>query len=132
MAERRPIRSQGLTRSVGAIGLQRLVANTSSSGPPQWQSIAALHCCLDDFCEVLGGSEALRLIPSQMERHCPGKRSRSEMLSIMMLFHLSPFKHFKVFYLYGIGQQHRACFGDLPHGSRLSGCVGHVAFEEMP
>ena len=37
----------------------------------------------------------------------------------MVLFHLSPFKHFKAFYLYGIGDQHRACFGDLPHYGRF-------------
>jgi hypothetical protein len=31
------------------------------------------------------------------------------MLFIVVLFHLSPFKHFKAFYFYGIGHQHRAC-----------------------
>jgi hypothetical protein len=33
--------------------------------------------------------------------------------------HLSPFKNFKVFYHYGIGQQYRACFGDIPHYDRF-------------
>ena len=37
----------------------------------------------------------------------------------MVLFHLSPYKNFKAFYLYGIGHQHRACFGDLPHYDRF-------------
>ena len=41
------------------------------------------------------------------------------MLVIMVLFHLSPYKTFKVFYLYGIGCQHRACFRDLPHYDRF-------------
>jgi Transposase DDE domain len=41
------------------------------------------------------------------------------MLFIMVLFHLSPFKNFKVFYHYGIGQQYRACFGDIPHYDRF-------------
>src|SRR3954451_24121377 len=44
-----------------------------------------------------------------------GQLARSEMLFITVLFHLSPYKHFKAFYLYGIGHQHRACFHDLPH-----------------
>ena len=48
-----------------------------------------------------------------------GKLSRAEMLLIVVLFHLSPFKHFKAFYCYGIGQQYRACFGDLPHYDRF-------------
>jgi IS5 family transposase len=45
------------------------------------------------------------------------------MLFIMVLFHLSPFKHFKVFYHYGIGQQHRACFRELPHYDRFVGLM---------
>ena len=41
------------------------------------------------------------------------------MLFIVVLFHLSPYKNFKVFYLYGIGGQYRACFDELPHYDRL-------------
>src|SRR4051812_10798495 len=59
--------------------------------------ITALYCCLDDFCKVFEDWEAHRLIPSQTIRRRTGKLSRSEMLFIMVLFHLSPFKHFKVF-----------------------------------
>jgi hypothetical protein len=81
--------------------------------------ITALYCCLDDFCKVFEDWESHQLIPSPTTRQRPGKLSRSEMLFIMVLFHLSPFKHFKVFYHYGIGQQHRACFGDLPHYDRF-------------
>ena len=45
--------------------------------------------------------------------------SRSELLFIMVLFHLSPYKHFKAFYLCGIGREYRDCFGDLPHYDRF-------------
>ncbi len=41
------------------------------------------------------------------------------MLFIMVLFHLAPFKHFKVFYHYGIGQKYRDCFGEIPHYDRF-------------
>ena len=81
--------------------------------------ITALYCCLDDFCKVFEDWEAHRLIPSEKTRQRTGKLSRSEMLFIMVLFHLSPYKNFKAFYLYGIGHQHRACFGDLPHYDRF-------------
>ena len=81
--------------------------------------ITALYCCLDDFCKVFGDWQAHRLIPSETTRQRPGKLSRSEMLFIMVLFHLSPYKHFKTFYLYGIGVQHRGCFRDLPHYDRF-------------
>jgi hypothetical protein len=52
--------------------------------------ITALYCCLDDFCKVFEEWEAHRLIPSGTTRQRPGKLSRSEMLFIMVLFHLSP------------------------------------------
>jgi hypothetical protein len=81
--------------------------------------ITALYCCLDDFCKVFGDWEAHRLIPSEQIRQRPGKLSRAEMLFIVVLFHLSPFQHFKAFYRYGISQQYRACFGDLPHYDRF-------------
>ncbi len=81
--------------------------------------ITALYCCLDDFCNVFGDWEAHRLIPPQTTRQRTGKLSRSETLLIVVLFHLSAFKHFKAFYRYGIGQQYRACFGDLPHYDRF-------------
>lgn len=81
--------------------------------------ITALYCCLDDFCKVFEAWQAHRLIPSETTRQRPGKLSLSEMLFIMVLFHLSSFKHFKAFYHYGIGQQYKDCFGALPHYDRF-------------
>jgi len=57
--------------------------------------ITALYCCLDDFCKLFDAWEAHRLIPSEKTRQRTGKLSRAEMLFIMVLFHLSPFKNFK-------------------------------------
>jgi hypothetical protein len=81
--------------------------------------ITALYCCLDDFCQVFEAWETHRLIPSPTTRQRSGKLSRPEMLFIVVLFHLSPYKNVKTFYLSGIGHQHRACFGDLPHYDRF-------------
>src|SRR5690348_7707305 len=81
--------------------------------------ITALYCCLDDFCKLFEEWEEHRLIPSETTRQRSGKLSRAEMLFIMVLFHLSPFKHFKAFYRYGVGQQYRDCFGAIPHYDRF-------------
>jgi len=57
--------------------------------------ITALYCCLDDFCKVFADWEAHRLLPSEQTRRRSGKLSRAEMLFIVVLFHLSPYKNFK-------------------------------------
>jgi IS5 family transposase len=82
-------------------------------------NITALYCCLDDFCKVFEEWERHRLIPSEKKRCREGKLSLSEMLFIMVLFHLSPFRHFKAFYRYGVGQQYRGCFDEIPHYDRF-------------
>ena len=87
--------------------------------PSMAVDITALYCCLDDFCKVFADWEAHRLLPSEQARQRSGKLSRAEMLFIVVLFHLSPYKNFKVFYLYGIGGQYRACFDELPHYDRF-------------
>src|SRR3954467_10949414 len=92
--------------------------------PSMAVDITALYCCLDDFCKVFADWEAHRLIPSQQTRQRTGKRSRAHIpfpgvLFLLVLFPLSPYKNFKVFYLYGIGPQYRACFGELPHYDRF-------------
>ena len=41
------------------------------------------------------------------------------MLFIMVLFPISAYKDFKHFWLYGLTQEYRDCFGDLPSYSRF-------------
>jgi hypothetical protein len=77
-------------------------------------NITALFCCLDDFCKIYEEWEHHHLIPTDKKRHRSGKLSLSEMLFIMILFHLDPFKNFKVFYQYGVCHRHRDCFKDVP------------------
>ena len=57
--------------------------------------------------------------PVDEPRNRPGKLCLSEMLFIMVLFHVSGFRCFKLFYLYGVCQQHRQFFGDLPSYGRI-------------
>src|SRR3954454_9458314 len=81
--------------------------------------ITALYCCVDDFCKVLADWEAHELHPSEQTLQRAGTLSRAAMLFIVVLFHLSRSKTFKVFSLYGIGGQYRACFDSLPHYDRF-------------
>ena len=59
------------------------------------------------------------MIPSDRQRRRAGKLSLGEMLSIMVLFHISADKAFKPFRLYGLSQEYGDCFGELPSHSRF-------------
>jgi len=82
-------------------------------------NITSLYVCLDDFCKSYEEWERHKLIPTERKRRRAGKLYLSEMLFIMVLFHLEAFKNFKMFYLYGVCQKHRACFKKLPHYDRF-------------
>ena len=82
-------------------------------------STIALFCCLDDFAKLFEEWQRHHLIPSERQRRRVGKLCLAEMLFIMVLFHISSYKDFKHFWLYGIKQQYRDCFGELPSYSRF-------------
>ena len=79
----------------------------------------ALFCCLDDFAKLFEDRERHHLLPSSRQRWRHGKLSLGEMLFIMVLFHISPYKDFKHFRFYGLRHQYRDCFGELPSYSRF-------------
>ena len=82
-------------------------------------SITALSCCIDDFAKVFKDCERKQLISTGRKRLRSDKLSLSEMLFIMVLFHVSPFKNFKAFWHFGINRVYRDCFGDLPSYGRF-------------
>ena len=79
----------------------------------------ALFVCLDDFAKTFETWERNRLIPNERKRRRAGKLTLGEMLFIMVLFHLSPFKDFKHFWVHGVEQKYRDCFGELPSYARF-------------
>lgn len=76
-------------------------------------NITALFCCLDDFCKTFEEWEKHRLIDTNKTRHRDCQLSLSEMLTIMVLFHLSPCKNFKYFYLSHLFGFHQKDFPNL-------------------
>lgn len=73
-----------------------------------------LFCGLDAFAKLVEEWECHHLIPSHRQRRRTGKLSLGEMLSIMVLFHISAHKDFKHFWFYGLSQEYGDCFGALP------------------
>src|SRR4051794_29997391 len=102
-----------------SIDLRRLSLKPGSGEPPQWRWILQRSTAVSMTsakCWPIGKRTGC----SRRSRHASAPAScRAEMLFIMVLFHLSPYKNFKVFYLYGIGGQYRACFDELPHYDRF-------------
>lgn len=82
-------------------------------------STTALFCCLDDFARLFEDWEQHQLIPTGRKRRRTGKLCLGEMLFVMVLFHLSPFKDFKHFWIHGVEHKYRDCFGDLPSYGRF-------------
>jgi transposase len=89
-------------------------------------NITALFCCLDDFCRLYETCERQKLIPRTGSRRRCGKLCLSEMLFIMVLFHVSPFKDFKHFYLHGVQGKYRELFGALPCYARFVQLMGRL------
>jgi hypothetical protein len=82
--------------------------------------ITALFICLDDFCKIYELSVKHKLLPSKNStRNRAGYLSLSEMLLIEILYHVSPYKDFKHFYMFGILIEHKNKFKKLPCYSRF-------------
>jgi len=74
---------------------------------------------LNDYARLYEIWEQENLISSARKRNRRGKLSLGEMLFIMVLFHLSAYKDFKHFWIYGIEHEYRSCFGELPSYGRF-------------
>lgn len=81
--------------------------------------ITAIFTCIDDFCKIYEKSEQHRLIPTLKQRNRGTELSISEMLTIVVLFHLSPCKNFKYFYITHLKGCHRKDFPKLVSYNRF-------------
>ena len=78
-----------------------------------------LFCVIDDFCKMYEMWEQHRLIPLSGSRRRSGMMSLSELMTIMVLFHVSPCKNFKWFYL---------AYLPLKHGKDFPNRVSYTRF----
>ena len=76
-------------------------------------------CVIDDFCKMYEMWEQHRLIPLSGSRRRSGMMSLSELMTIMVLLHVSPCKNFKWFYL---------AYLPLKHGKDFPNRVSYTRF----
>lgn len=82
-------------------------------------NITALFFCIDEFCKAFEEWEKHRLIDTGKTRNRSCEMSLSEMLTIMVVFHFSPCKNFKYFYLIHLSHFHKLDFPNLLSYSRF-------------
>ena len=76
--------------------------------------ILPLFCEIDDFLKVFEKLYSSRALPSgKRTRRRATRLSRSEVMTILVLFHASGYKNLKAFYLEQITRHYRAEFPRL-------------------
>ena len=75
--------------------------------------ITALFFCIDEFCKTYEQWVKHRLINTQRQRYRACEMTLSEMLTIVVLFHFSPCKVFKYYFLYYLKHLHKTDFPKL-------------------
>lgn len=73
----------------------------------------ALYIFIDDFCKIFEEWERHKLLPTERKRIRPTNLTLAEMLTIMILFHMSPCKNFKWYYEGFLRIKHGKDFPDL-------------------
>lgn len=76
-------------------------------------NIIAIFFCIDEFCKTYEDWERHRLIDTGRKRYRSCEMSLSEMLTIMVIFHVSPCKVFKYFYIHYLSHAHKQDFPNL-------------------
>lgn len=76
-------------------------------------NINAIYFLVDEFCKIYQQWQKARLISCNQIRIRAHKMSLSEMLTVMVLYHLSPCREFKSFYHYFLLTKHRRDFGNF-------------------
>ncbi|KLU14299.1 MULTISPECIES: IS982 family transposase [Xenorhabdus] len=83
-------------------------------------TLEELFCCVDDFCQKFIPLWEQQLIENnQLKRHRATSLSLSEIMTILILFHMSHYRHFKAFYTEHVQQYLNADFPGLVSYNRI-------------
>lgn len=85
----------------------------------QEDALTALFCSVDDFCKNPPPHRDLPLLPGRGQRNRARSLSRSEIITLLIAFHLSKFRDFKAFYLGFVCCHWRGAFPRLVSYSRF-------------
>jgi len=89
--------------------------------------IEEIFCEIDDFCKLFFPAFERGLLPApNAKRQRAVKMSASEIMTIVVLFHLSHYRDFKNFYLDCVQRQMRACFPTTLSYNRFVEVQGRV------
>ncbi len=83
------------------------------------KDITELFCLVDEFCKVYKKLEGLNQLPCSRQRCREGQMTLSELMTVMIFFHNSPFKNFKHYYLYYIRTFYKGEFPSIVSYSRF-------------
>jgi hypothetical protein len=75
--------------------------------------IVSLYYFIAEFCKCYEDWEYHGLLPSERQRFRAGRLSLGEMLTIMVLFHISPCRNFKYYYESYLPYKHKHDFPGL-------------------
>ncbi len=76
-------------------------------------TLEELYCCVDDFCQKFIPLWEQQLIENnRLKRHRAASLSLSEIMTLLILFHMSHYRHFNAFYIEHVQQYLKA---DFPH-----------------
>ncbi|MQL49827.1 IS982 family transposase [Photorhabdus khanii] len=83
-------------------------------------TLEELDCCVDDFCQKFIPLWEQQLIENNLlKRHRAASLSLSEIMTLLILFHMSHYRHFKAFYIEHVQQYLKADFPHLVSDNRI-------------
>ncbi|MQL49208.1 IS982 family transposase [Photorhabdus khanii] len=83
-------------------------------------TLEELYCCVDDFYQKFIPLWEQQLIENnRLKRHRAASLSLSEIMTLLILFHISHYRHFKAFYIEHVQQYLKADFPHLVSDNRI-------------
>jgi len=82
-------------------------------------ALLTLFCSVDDFCQAFLPRLKACLLPDKKRRNRARSLSESEILTLLIAFHMSQFRNFKAFYLGFVCSRWRGAFPRLVSSVKL-------------